>query len=394
MLWVDKHRPSRLDDLSYHTDISERLRALAANSESMPHLFVYGPSGAGKRTRINALLRELYGPGAEKLKLDKRTFTTPTKRTVDINMICSNYHIELSPGDAGLNDRFVVQDVIKEIASNKNIVNAVSGDGKAGSTKPAEFKTVVLVEVDRMSRQAQAALRRTMEKYASTCRIILCCNSQSKVIEPVRSRCLGIRVAAPTVDQVWHYCLECYRLVAPFPFLTNALHHFLFTSLQICSVLKTVASRESITLPDELALSIANESSRNLRRAVLMLEACHVQRRDGLSKDQPVQKTDWEIYISQIAIDITKEQSPQRLVATREKLYELLVNCIPADVIIKTLSKELMRNLDDCLKQEVIEWAAFYEHRIALGSKEIFHLEAFVAKYMAIYKKYLNDLFG
>lgn len=149
-----------------------------------------------------------------------------------------------------------------------------------------------------------------------------------------------------------------------------------------------------MTLPDELALSIARESSRNLRRAILMLEACHVQRRDGLSKDQPVQKTDWEIYISQIAADITREQTPQRLMATREKLYELLVNCIPAGVIIKTLSKELMKNLDDCLKQEVIEWAAFYEHRIAMGSKEIFHLEAFVAKYMAIYKKYLNDLFG
>jgi replication factor C subunit 3/5 len=155
-----------------------------------------------------------------------------------------------------------------------------------------------------------------------------------------------------------------------------------------------VARRESITLPDELAVNIARESSRNLRRAILMLEACHVQQRDGLSKDQPVQKTDWELYIRQIAIDITKEQTPQRLMATREKFYELLVNCIPADIIIKTLAMELMKNLDDSLKQEVVEWAAFYEHRIALGSKEIFHLEAFVAKYMAIYKKYLNDLFG
>lgn len=125
-----------------------------------------------------------------------------------------------------------------------------------------------------------------------------------------------------------------------------------------------------------------------------MLEACHVQNREGFTKDQQVQKTDWEVYISQIAADITKEQTPQRLMATREKLYELLVNCIPAGVIIKTLAQELMKNLDDCLKQEVIEWAAFYEHRIAMGSKEIFHLEAFVAKYMAIYKKYLNDLFA
>ena len=163
---------------------------------------------------------------------------------------------------------------------------------------------------------------------------------------------------------------------------------------QICIVLQKVASRESTTLPDELAINIARESSRNLRRALLMLEACHVQKRDGFTKDQPVQKTDWELYIAQLAADITREQSPQKLQAAREKLYELLVNCIPADVILKTLVRELMKNLDDELKKEIIEAAAFYEHRIALGSKEIFHLEAFIAKFMACYKRYLNELFG
>jgi replication factor C subunit 3/5 len=200
MLWVDKYRPVKLDDLSYHDTISQRLSSLASNPESMPHLFFYGPAGAGKKTRITALLGSLYGPGASRLKLDKRTFTTPTKRTVELNMITSNYHIEISPGDAGLNDRFVIQDVIKEMASNKNVgASATSSERKSGA---ATFKTVVLVEVDRLSRQAQAALRRTMEKYASTCRLILVCNNQSKVIEPVRSRCLGIRVAAPTEDEV------------------------------------------------------------------------------------------------------------------------------------------------------------------------------------------------
>lgn len=204
MLWVDKHRPSKVENLSYHQDIRARLVSLASNPSTMPHLFFYGPPGSGKKTRIAALLRELYGPGAEKLKLDKRTFITPTKRTVEINLITSNYHIEMSPGDAGLNDRYVVQDVIKEMASNRNITATVAGDAKP--SRRAEFKTVVLTDVDQLSRQAQAALRRTMEKYASTCRLILCCNSQSKVIEPVRSRCLGIRVASPTEDEVrWIY---------------------------------------------------------------------------------------------------------------------------------------------------------------------------------------------
>lgn len=44
---------------------------------------------------------------------------------------------------------------------------------------------------------------------------------------------------------------------------------------------------------------------------------------------------------------------------------------------------------EDELKPEVIKWAAFYEHRCKMGSKQIFHLEAFVAKYMRLYERYV-----
>jgi len=323
-----------------------------------------------KKTRIACLLKAIYGNGTERLRLDKRTFKTPSNKSIDINMICSNYHIELNPGDAGIYDRFVVQDVIKEMAANKSlntgggILGGAATDDASKKKKAVEYKVVVLVEVDKLTRQAQAALRRTMEKYSSTCRLILCCNNQSKVIEPVRSRCLGIRVAAPSHDD-------------------------------ICSTLKIVATKEKITLPDQLALGIAQESSRNLRRAILMFETSRVHAGSTVLKtDQGIQKTDWELYIINLAKDITKEQSPSKLMATREKLYELLINCIPATVILKTLAMELVKSLDDELKYEVIEAAAFYEHRIAMGSKDIFHLEAFVAKFMAVYKKYLNDMFA
>ncbi|CAM9565939.1 unnamed protein product [Choristocarpus tenellus] len=141
-----------------------------------------------------------------------------------------------------------------------------------------------------------------------------------------------------------------------------------------------------------------------------MLEACRVQQYP-FTPDQVVQLTDWENYIAQLAREVCMEQSPKRLLEAREKLYELLTNCIPADVIIKTLqlhtptsrvvlllaeavevttlTRELLRVLDDDLKHEVLHWAAFYEHRLHLGSKEILHLEAFLAKFMSIYKSYV-----
>ncbi len=64
------------------------------------------------------------------------------------------------------------------------------------------FLVIVIVEVDKLTRDAQHGLRRTMEKYVGSCRLILCCNSTSRVIPAIRSRCLAIRVAAPTVDEV------------------------------------------------------------------------------------------------------------------------------------------------------------------------------------------------
>jgi len=346
MLYVDKHRPKTLEKLSYHPKITQQLKRMAASGD-FTHLMVYGPSGAGKKTRIMAFLRELFGSGAEKLRVDTKSFKTPSNATVELTILSSSYHIELTPSDAGNHDRIIVQDVIKEIAQSPPL------EGTTNRT----FKVIVLNEVDRLSKDAQHALRRTMEKYVAVCRLILCCNSTCKVIEPVRSRCLPIRVPAPS----------------------NA---------EVSEILMYVSKREGFNLPTEFANKIAGASQRNLRKAVLMLEAAKVQQYP-FQKDQRIDVGDWEEYTTLIAKQIIEEQSPKRLQEVRLKLYELLSHCIPADVVLRTLTLELLKLLDSEIKFEVIKWAAFYEHRLQVGSKAIFHLEAFIAKFMAVYKRYL-----
>jgi replication factor C subunit 3/5 len=101
--------------------------------------------------------------------------------------------------------------------------------------------------VDKLTREAQHGLRRTMEKYVGSCRLILCCNSTSRVIPAIRSRCLAIRIAAPTIND-------------------------------ITVVLKKVANFEGIELPIDLANRIGEKSQRNLRRALLMLQTCATQK--------------------------------------------------------------------------------------------------------------------
>lgn len=54
-----------------------------------------------------------------------------------------------------------------------------------------------------------------------------------------------------------------------------------------------------------------------------------------------------------------------------------------------TAMQQLHVGLAMCAPQEVVNLAAFYEMRLQEGNKAIFHLEAFVAKFMSVYKNYL-----
>ncbi len=251
-LLVDKHRPRSLDQLTYHKDLSARLRSLVfppisplniylhssqAQSGDFPHLLVYGPSGAGKKTRIVATLKELYGPGVEKIKIDCRVFQTTSNRKLEFNIVASVYHLEITPSDVGSYDRVVVQDLLKEVAQTQQVDQSAK----------QRFKVVVINEADHLTRDAQAALRRTMEKYSPNLRLILLANSTANIIAPIRSRTLLVRVAAPTEGE-------------------------------ICEVLERSGKKEGWPVAKELNARIARESRRNLRRALLMYEAVHAQK--------------------------------------------------------------------------------------------------------------------
>jgi replication factor C small subunit len=148
-IWIEKYRPVKLSDIVGQDEIIERLSSYV-KAGSLPHLLFTGNAGVGKTTAAVALAREFFG---ESWHMNFRELNASDERGIE-----------------------VVRNQIKQFARTSPL-------GGAG------FKILFLDEADALTSDAQAALRRTMESYAMTCRFILSCNYSSKIIDPIQSRC-------------------------------------------------------------------------------------------------------------------------------------------------------------------------------------------------------------
>jgi len=150
--WVEKYRPKKLREVVGQKAVVERLEAYAKAGD-MPHLLFTGRAGIGKTACAIALSNELYGAEGRNI-------------------------LELNASDERGID--IIRGKIKDFASTL-------------SMGEVPFKIIFLDESDSLTRDAQNALRRTMERYSKTCRFILSCNYSSKIIEPIQSRCALFR---------------------------------------------------------------------------------------------------------------------------------------------------------------------------------------------------------
>ncbi|SMN20359.1 similar to Saccharomyces cerevisiae YBR087W RFC5 Subunit of heteropentameric Replication factor C (RF-C) [Maudiozyma saulgeensis] len=350
-LWVDKHRPKTLKSLNHSDDLTHFLLSLSQQPKDLPHLLLYGPNGSGKKTRCMSLLAALFGQGVYRLKIDVRQFVTPSNRKLELNVVSSPYHLEITPSDMGNNDRIVIQELLKEVAQMEQVDFQDSKEGLAH-----RYKCVVINEADSLTRDAQAALRRTMEKYSKNIRLIMVCDSMSSIIAPIKSRCLLVRCPAPT-------------------------------NSDIVRILSEVATEEKVELESGMILSnIAKESDGNLRVALLMLESMALSSEMNLKNNTSLIKPDWKVVIIKTANKIQRERSVGSLVECRTVLYDLLSHCIPAKVILQELMNSLLASttLNDTVKINIVEASSTFDERLSLGNKAIYHLEGFVAKVMCI----------
>lgn len=328
-LWIDKYRPKRFDELRTNARLNASLSTIARNG-SVPNLMFGGMAGSGKRTRVMAVLEAIFGPGVWKRKTVHRTFASGNS-VMDINVVTSNWHLEITPSDAGAHDREVVQELIKEIAQNRPF----------SMESVQRFKVLVLNEVDTLTKEAQHALRRTMEKYTESCRLFLMCENPGNLIEPLRSRCLIVRVPLPS-------------------------------EAEVRGVLEHILEREDLRVPDDLDDVVA-ASKRNLRTAIMILQSRQYT-------DSGASLEDWETYIDTLARFVLERFDEEGTVLhARNKLNDMLINCIPISVVFKGLCAAILRHLDDeTLATRICEACAVCEYHSHFGNKPIFHLECFV----------------
>lgn len=167
--WVEKYRPESLSDLVSHQEIIKTITRLI-DEDKLPHLLFYGPPGTGKTSTILAAARSIYTP--------KQMHSM----VLELN----------ASDDRGIN---VVRQKIVDFASMRNL-----GSSTDGERRP--IKLIILDEADAMTKDAQNALRRVIEKYTDSTRFCIICNYLSKIIPALQSRCTRFRFAPLSKDQV------------------------------------------------------------------------------------------------------------------------------------------------------------------------------------------------
>lgn len=130
------------------------------------------------------------------------------------------------------------------------------------------------------------------------------------------------------------------------------------------------SSLSNFTFSQELCQKVANTCDRNLRLALIQLQSSrYTKNYEGMLAPHKRE-------IKEIRDMLFKEQSPAQLKRIRDKFYDLLVNCIDGQTILKDLLQYIISGEElkqDTIK-EVVHQAAEHEKTLLCGSKAIYHL--------------------
>ena len=305
-VWSEKYRPKLLKDIVGQKGITERLESFVKN-RSLPHCLFAGSAGVGKTTCALAIANELFGSAWK-----------------------SNF-LELNASDERGIDTVRVK--VKGFARTMPLGGL--------------FKIVYLDEADSLTKDAQHALRRTMENYAATCRFILACNYSSKIIPPIQSRTAVFRFSSLSKEDIE------FQLI-------------------------NIAQSENITVDDGAYKAIVYLAEGDMRKAINILQMSSI---DGkLMEDAVYAATGMPV--SQMFRNMLELAIGGSFAQARSELLSLLYERgLAGEDIIKEIHKQVFSlNIPDRQKLVLIERVGEYEFRLTEGSNAQVQLEALLAQ--------------
>jgi replication factor C small subunit len=309
-VWAEKYRPKTFDEIINQENTVERVKAFA-KSKNIPHMLFAGPPGSGKTTLALVLAKELYG---DQWKQNVLQMNASDARGID-----------------------VIRGEVKEFARTVAI-----GD--------VPFKLIILDEADAMTSDAQQALRRMMEMYASVSRFILICNYSSKIIEPIQSRCAVFRFKALDDKHVEEF-------------------------------VNRIVEGEKLKITEDGIKAIVRISEGDLRRAANILQVA------SALKEKITEDTIYE------AASLAKPQEVKQMlelalngkfIEARKMLEEMIIKkgLAGSDIIAEIHRQIPSLNIDDRAKVELIEKCGEVDFRISEGANELIQLESLLASFL------------
>jgi Cdc6-like AAA superfamily ATPase len=151
--------------LNIHQNIKEKLNYFH-EIRKIPNIIFHGPTGSGKRTIVNEFIHKIYNNDKEKIK------------SFVMYVNCSH----------GKGIKFIREE-LKFFA--KTHINCNGGNN---------FKSIVLLNADKLTMDAQSALRRCIELFSHNTRFFIVAEDKYSLMKPIISRFCEIYVPEPVIN--------------------------------------------------------------------------------------------------------------------------------------------------------------------------------------------------
>jgi len=156
-----------------HPNIHKKLDYFLQKNK-VPHIIFHGPSGSGKKTIVFQFIHKIYNYDAHKIKMN----------VMFVN--CAH----------GKGIKFIREELKFFAKTNVHILSSSSqnGEPKPEGGTGVFFKTIILLNADFLTSDAQSALRRCIELFSYNTRFIIVVENKYKLLYPILSRFCEIYV--------------------------------------------------------------------------------------------------------------------------------------------------------------------------------------------------------